>query len=115
MPQRQTQRPNDARDRSQNHDVGDDVVDGVGVPKGRDVDAGARRVGGLVPEVRDGRALEDGGDDGGEGVGKDDDNAGQARAPEPGLREDAQIEAEDGELGQVDAEFVEDLVEVEHL
>ena len=115
MPQRQAQRPDDARDGRENDDVGNDIVDGVGVPKGGDVDAGARWVAGLVPEVRDGRALEDGGDDRGKAVSEDDDDAAPARAPEPWLREDAEVEAEDGELGQVDAEFVEDLVEVEHL
>ena len=65
--------------------------------------------------MRDGGALEDCGNYGGGGVGEDDEDRAPAGAAEPGLREDAQIEAEDGELGEVYGEFVEDLVEVEHL
>lgn len=59
--------------------------------------------------MRDGGALEDAGDDAGKAVTQDDDHAGPARAAEPGLGEDAQIKAEDGELGEVNSEFIEDL------
>ena len=65
--------------------------------------------------MRDGDALKDGGNDGGQGVGEDDNDAGPACAAEPGLGEDAQVEAEDGELGEIYGEFVEDLVEVKYL
>ena len=65
--------------------------------------------------MREGDALKDGGDDGSQGVGRDDNDAGPACVAEPGLGKDAQVEAEDGELGEVYGEFVEDLVEVEHL
>lgn len=115
MPKWEFEFPHDTGQRGEDDDVGDDVVDGVRVPKGRNVDAGGSGVGSFVPEVWDGVALKDGDDDGGQGVGGDDNDAGPARAAEPGLGEDAQVEAEDGELGEVYGEFVEDLVEVEHL
>ena len=59
--------------------------------------------------------MEDGRDDGGEGVEGYEQDGDPACGAEPGRGEDAQVEAEDGELSKVDGEFVEDLVEVEHL
>jgi hypothetical protein len=110
---RQLERPHDAGDGREDDDVGDDVVDGVGVPEGGDVDAVAVEV--FVEDVRHRRALEDGGEDGGDGVAADNRSAGVAGDAEPALGEDSEVEEEDAELGEVDGEFVEDLVEVEHL
>lgn len=107
------ERPHDARDRREDDDIGDDVVDGVCVPEGGDVDAVAGEL--LVEDVLDRRALKDGSEDGGDGVAADDADAGVAGDAKPALREDTKVEEEDAQFCEVDGEFVEDLVEVEHL
>ena len=65
--------------------------------------------------MRDGATLEDAGDDGSEGIGADDEDGAPAGTAEPGLGEDAQVEAKDGELGEVYGALVKDLIEVEQL
>lgn len=120
----EAERPDHEGQGGQDYDVGGDVVDGICEPEGGCADAGGlvgtvgdgRGIGGVgVPEVVDGCALEDGGEDGCNGVGGDDGKTAPAGAHKPGLGEDAEVEGQDREFGEVDGEFVEDLVEVEHL
>lgn len=68
-----------------------------------------------VPVIIDGCALEHSGNDGCYGVCGDEREAAPTRPNKPRLDEDAEVKGEDREFGEVDGEFVEDLVEVEHL
>ena len=60
-------------------------------------------------------ALEDGGEERGDQVGQNDTGEGVAAAAEPFMREDAEIEEENGDLGEVDGHFVGELAQVVEL
>ena len=70
----------------------------------------------MIDGSLDGRALEDGGQDGGNGVKGDidHDHAGETAEPND-IGEDTAVEEDDGDLGAVDGGLVEDLRDIEGL
>lgn len=108
----------DLAQRDANHpNVEGDADGGVGPAKGVDVDAPPRRVrlDVLRPEVVDGGALEDGGDDKGravEGVG---DDGGPEQPPDRLAREDADVEERQAELDERQLREVQHLHDVQPL
>lgn len=106
MRARELKRPDHEGECNQDDDIGGDVVEGVGEPEDGGVDAGwvnggggttsagcgGRWWGAVVPEIIDRRALEDGRNDGGNGVDADEGEAAPAGSNKPGSSEDAEVE-----------------------
>jgi hypothetical protein len=114
LPRGDVQPVDEGHGQEEDDDVGRDGEARVGVPEADVVDAGARD--GLVEGAGDGRALPDGGGDGGDTVDEDGGEEDVAGVLEPAdLVEDAEVEEEDGGLGEVDGGFVGDLADVEVL
>ena len=102
--------------KQQDDEVGGDGDDGVGGPAGLEVDAGALAVSAVVVGAADGDALEPLGGAEGEHEEREEDDEGSAGELErPLVAEDAQVEEEDGDFGQVEGEAVKDLGSEEEL
>lgn len=87
----------------------------MGVPEGRGFEA-VTALEFLVPVILDGRALKGGGEGKGNESRPDGVDCHLADGAEAGVAgEDIEVEVEEGELGEGDEHFVEDLVDVEVL
>ncbi len=106
--------PPDGRHRHEDNDeIANRIKRRVRIPRRAKIEAGARLP--AVPDPVYGVALEDGRD--AEGGGSDQDDGGEdlGEALEVPLDEDAEVEEDDGEFGEGDEEFVDDLAAVPEL
>lgn len=113
---RHLQLPDDPRRQSPRQDIPQNIVDRIGIPESRHIDALAEDA--MIPRPGHRYALHDGGDDADDGVDGDvdhDETDGEPEARVLRRRENAEVELEHGDFCGVDGAFVENLREPECL